>query len=742
MTESTTISYGTAVRDFDAESPASRKMERIANGSSSNGAEADAGAGPDASASLRNERISLFNEMMADPDGKGSSQFGTNNSKIPASLTPILPFQLEVLNLYNGDKCQIFVAALIILNFIISAIEAQVGDDAAPEVFKGFEWTFNILFGIELIVNIYANFWCPFWKNGWNIFDVFIVGVSWMSMAGGVPGITVLRLFRAFRAFRLFKRIESVRIIIVAVAASLPGVANAFVLLIIVMGIWGIMGVNFFRKDFPELFGNFSVAMLTLFQVMTFDSWVSGVTRPICLYYNTPWAPLYFITYIFVSGIVMTNVVIAILLEKFQEASDNLARSKAEDEMPQELECEKTPKEASEALFKIIEDHFVSRIDRLEDACSAPLPDQVAQRQAEAKRLAEEALANKPPDILPGQSKMKDMYESPIPQVAVAGLICLNFVVSATKVQILPDKGTPAADFFYYFEWILNTLFLIELIVNLYANWFFAFWKDTWNIFDFLIVAISWMSMVGNVPGISVLRLFRAFRVFRLFKRVPALRQIITGIIKSMPGVANAFLILFLVMGIWSIMGVSFFADEFPEFFATFFAAMLSMIQIMSYDSWSSGITRPIVTTYGFPSPVFFVSYVFITAIIMMNVVLAILLDKYLSSAKEFEQSENSRLEGSGPDDLAEIIANIDPDLEIDPALIQAFEQRMRQRLTALEHRLQGPLQNFLENNISLLQALSDESNRRRFSPPFQGKQQPAASQVQPFSPSPPSPRG
>jgi hypothetical protein len=193
-------------------------------------------------------------------------------------------------------------------------------------------------------------------------------------------------------------------------------------------------------------------------------------------------------------------------------------------------------------------------------------------------------------------------------------------------------------------------------------------------------------------------------------------------------------------MGIWSIMGVSFFADKFPEYFSTFFAAMLSMIQIMSYDSWSSGITRPVVTTYGFPSPVFFVSYVFITAIIMMNVVLAILLDKYLQSAKEFEKSENSSLEGSGPEDLAEIIENIDPKMDIDPMLIQAFEARMRQRLAALEHKLQGPLKSFLEANVTLLQAFSTENKRRSGCPnPFSRKHQPCASQVQPFSPPSPS---
>merc|ERR1719421_2140375 len=138
---------------------------------------------------------------------------------------------------------------------------------------------------------MYAHFLLAFWKNAWNIFDVVIVGISWVSMLGNVPGITVLRLFRAFRAFRLFKRIESVRIIIVGVLRSLPGVSNAFVLLVIIMGIWAIMGVSFYKHDFPDMFGNFTKAMLTLFQMMTFDSWVSGVTRPICLYYNNWAAP-------------------------------------------------------------------------------------------------------------------------------------------------------------------------------------------------------------------------------------------------------------------------------------------------------------------------------------------------------------------------------------------------------------------------------------------------------------------
>merc|ERR1719453_3045337 len=159
--------------------------------------------------------------------------------------------------IYDHPKVQFLVAAIIVLNFVISAIQAQIlpEDDAGISIFFGFEVTFNVIFLVELILNMYANFFWKFWKNGWNVFDVAIVLVSWVSMLGDFPGVTVLRLFRAFRVFRLFKRIESLRMIIIGVTKSLPGIANALGILANIMGVWAIMGVHFFGEDFPDEFG-------------------------------------------------------------------------------------------------------------------------------------------------------------------------------------------------------------------------------------------------------------------------------------------------------------------------------------------------------------------------------------------------------------------------------------------------------------------------------------------------------
>merc|ERR1719379_3058945 len=92
-------------------------------------------------------------------------------------------------------------------------------------------------------------------------------------------------------------------------------------------------------------------------------------------------------------------------------------------------------------------------------------------------------------------------------------------------------------------------------------------------------------------------------------------------------------------------MGVSFYREIFPDEFGGFFKGMLTMLQIMSFDSWSSGITRPIILhpeTGDELGGLFFITYVFASAIIMANVVLAILIDKFLSTAKEIAEQEDA----------------------------------------------------------------------------------------------------
>ncbi|KAK3265813.1 hypothetical protein CYMTET_25534 [Cymbomonas tetramitiformis] len=174
----------------------------------------------------------------------------------------------------------------------------------------------------------------------------------------------------------------------------------------------------------------------------------------------------------------------------------------------------------------------------------------------------------------------------------------------------------------------------------MFAHWPTMFWESGWNWFDFLVVSISLMSLLlEGLPGISTLRLMRAFRVFRLFKRLASLRKIIKALENAIPGCSNAFSIVILVNAIYSILGVEFFSEAEPGFFGTFASAMLTMFQVMTGDSWAQSIARPIIDVYPVAS-IFFVSYILVANIMLVNVVIAVLLEKMVDGGDDEDESD------------------------------------------------------------------------------------------------------
>ncbi|KAK3271760.1 hypothetical protein CYMTET_19915 [Cymbomonas tetramitiformis] len=227
----------------------------------------------------------------------------------------------NVKKFYDGDTCQIAVAVLILLNFFANAAEAQVPGEH-EDVFVVFEYFFTLVFALELAVNLYAHWFKEFWQSGWNVFDFVVVTISLLSLSlQGLPGISTLRLMRAFRVFRLFKRLESLRKIIKALEEAIPGCSNAFAILVLVSGIYSILGVELFGEIMPKYFENFSVAMFTMFQIMTGDSWAEAIARPVID--ERPGAGVFFfVSFYLISAIVLVNVVIAVLLEKMVDSDD------------------------------------------------------------------------------------------------------------------------------------------------------------------------------------------------------------------------------------------------------------------------------------------------------------------------------------------------------------------------------------------------------------------------------------
>ena len=153
--------------------------------------------------------------------------------------------------------------------------------------------------GDEIVIKFIA-YNKDFFKYKWNIFDLVIVAVSILSSFSYFTVLRVLRIFRsarilnairsmrAIKAFRFIDSLNQLKTIFTALIKSIPGIIWTCLLLMIFFYIYAIVGTNSFGSDFPEYFGSLGRSLLTLFQVMSFDSWFSGITRPVLHVF--PWA--------------------------------------------------------------------------------------------------------------------------------------------------------------------------------------------------------------------------------------------------------------------------------------------------------------------------------------------------------------------------------------------------------------------------------------------------------------------
>lgn len=282
---------------------------------------------------------------------------------------------------------------------------------------------------------------------------------------------------------------------------------------------------------------------------------------------------------------------------------------------------------------------------------------------------------------LPYQKAVKEFYLRQSIQILVAIIIFMNFATAAAQAQILPEENSTGSDVFMAFEWFYVYAFLLELLINMYGHFWWEFWKSGWNLFDFFIVVISLMAIYNpELPALSVLRLFRAFRVVRLFKRVDDMKKIIEGVMNSLPALSYAFIAMGLIIGIWAIMGVDFFGGiESPDsggievegyFFGSFLKALLSLGQITTFDSWSSGIARDIIYSEGFGAALYFITFIFICGIIMMNVLVALLLDNYL-------QPPSSQIDGVTPEEAVRQLTTYLQESDLD---VQQFVQYLNDK--------------------------------------------------------------
>lgn len=184
---------------------------------------------------------------------------------------------------------------------------------------------------------------------------------------------------------------------------------------------------------------------------------------------------------------------------------------------------------------------------------------------------------------------------------------------------------------------IIVCIFVLEVILKLVGFGFKGYFSDRWNRFDFIIVAASLIFYA--TPFVSILRLIRVIRLIRLIPAIPALRKIIDSLIKSIPALTGILGLSFLLFSIYAIIGTTFFSEILPyEFFGSFHTALFTLLQVVTFESWASQVARPIINEVPWASA-YFVSFIIIGALVILNLVVAVILS-YLGQDDELEREE------------------------------------------------------------------------------------------------------
>jgi voltage-gated sodium channel len=209
-----------------------------------------------------------------------------------------------------------FVLIVILLNALV------LGLDTSPKIqakigflLRSVDQLCLLVFCIELLMKMVCERF-RFFLSAWNLFDFAIVGIS---VIPGANYLSVLRALRILRAMRMITKLPKLRIIAESIIHALPSIGWISLLLIIIFYIFAVLSTTMFGTNFPEWFGDMGASMYTMFQLMTLDSWSSGIARPIMEEF--PFAFLGFIPFILISSFIVLNVFIGIIVNSVQEVS-------------------------------------------------------------------------------------------------------------------------------------------------------------------------------------------------------------------------------------------------------------------------------------------------------------------------------------------------------------------------------------------------------------------------------------
>tara|TARA_A100001037_G_scaffold293061_1_gene309196 strand:- start:445 stop:1269 length:825 start_codon:yes stop_codon:yes gene_type:complete len=233
---------------------------------------------------------------------------------------------------------------------------------------------------------------------------------------------------------------------------------------------------------------------------------------------------------------------------------------------------------------------------------------------------------------IPMLQKLGVIVESDLVQKIIIGLILLNAVTLGleTNSVLMKEYGQQIS----FLDNCILSIFVIEILIKLgYRK--LSFFKDGWNIFDFIIIGIALAPTTGSL---SVLRTLRIFRAMRLLSVVPSMKKVTQALLSAIPGILSVGSIILLIFYVSAVLATNFFGGDFDTWFGNIGRSMFSLFQIMTLESWSMGIVRPVMELFPW-AWTFFVPFILVTSFAVLNLFIGIIVDAMQSQNTEKENS-------------------------------------------------------------------------------------------------------
>ena len=245
--------------------------------------------------------------------------------------------------------------------------------------------------------------------------------------------------------------------------------------------------------------------------------------------------------------------------------------------------------------------------------------------------------------------------ERPLVQNTITAVIVLNAAILGLETsERMMDR---AGGLIVLIDQLCLAVFVVEILAKIVAKGW-RFFRGGWNLFDFAVVGVA---LVPAGHGLSVLRALRVLRVLRVISVAPRLRRVVEGFLTALPGMASVFLLMALIFYVGAVIATTLFGAAFPVWFGDLGRSAYTLFQVMTLESWSMGIVRPVMESYPL-AWAFFVPFIMVTTFAVVNLIVGLIVNSMQSAHEE------------------ESVAATDAYREAVLARLEAIEKRMNER--------------------------------------------------------------